>query len=146
MRDANDFLALSKACKRQAPELRKEMNRELRSVARPLVGITRQAFRSGLPQSGGLAREISRRPMRVKIATGADPGISIVAAKTDPRIDDGRVVHPVFNRVDANGKRVMVTQQVRPRLFSGTLEREAPAVVPAIEGVLEDIATRLARG
>ncbi len=140
MRDADDFLALSKALKRAAPELRKEMNKGLRNGAKPLVRKTKQAFLTGLPQRGGLAREIARRPMRVKVATGADPGISVVAAKTDQRIDDGRLVHPVF------GRRPPVVQQVTPGLFSETLEREAPQVIDAVQDVLEDFAERIARG
>jgi len=140
MRDADDFLALSKALKRQAPELRKEMNKGLRTGAKPLIGKTRAAFRSGLPQGGGLAREIARRPLRIKVATGNEPGISVVAAKTDPRLDEGRLTHPVF------GRRPPVVQRVTPGLFSGTLEREAPQVIDAVQDVLEDFATRIARG
>lgn len=140
MRDADDFLALSKACKRQAPELRKELNRGLRSAARPLISKTREAFRADLPKRGGLNLEIARRPLRIKVATGADPGISVVAAKTDARLDDGRLVHPVF------GRRPSVVQQVPSGLFSGTLERESPAVIEPLNDVLQDFADRLARG
>lgn len=131
---AEDFLALSKRLKAEGrTELRKELNKSLRVGAKPLIGKTRQAFRSGLPQTGGLANAMARRPMRVKVATGTQPGVSIVAAKTDKRLDEGRIAHPVF------GHRPLVGQRVTPGLFSRTLTNEAPAIrvdlVKAIEAM-----------
>lgn len=137
---AEDFLALSKRLKATGQlELRKELNKGLRRAARPLIPKARSAARTTLPQRGGLATLIGGRPMRVSVRTGSTPGVSIVAAKTDPRIDAGRVYHPVF------GRRPGVVQRIRPGFFSETLQREAPAVRDDLLAVLDDITRRVAR-
>lgn len=145
-RDAEDFKALSKACKQVSPEIRKDLTKGLRAAGRPLIPKTRKAFRDGLPKRGGVNNAFARRPIRLKLATGVDPGISVVAAKTDPRIDAGRLGHPVFNRRRSDGSRVFVVQQVTPGLFSETLEREAPSVIEPLNDVMDRIADRLASG
>lgn len=140
-RGAEDFLALSKRLKAAGQtELRKELNKGLRDAAKPLIGKTRQAFAGGLPRRGGLAQVISRRPMRVKVATGTNPGVSIVAAKTDRRIDEGVISHPVF------GRRPNVTQRVTSGLFSETLQQEAPAIRVELVAAVDRMTDRVAGG
>lgn len=138
---AEDFLALSVRLKQAGEvELRKELNKGIRSAAKPLISKTRAAFRSGLPQRGGLAAEIGRRSMRVKVSTNRlTPGVSIVATKTDPRIDEGRIAHPTF------GRKPIVVQRIRPGLFSKTLEAEAPTVRDEVVASIDRMARRVTK-
>lgn len=141
VRGAEDFLALSKRLKASGQtELRKELNKALKRAAKPLIAKTRDAARSKLPSGGGLGGFIARKPQRITTKTGRNPGVSVGVAKTDPRIDEGRLFHPVF------GRRPGVTQRVTPGWFSETLQDEAPAVRDDLIAVLEDIANRAARG
>jgi hypothetical protein len=140
---ANDFLALSKRLKAAGKtELRKELNKTMNNAAKPLIPKIRQAAATKLPQSGGLAQRIAKKPYRAQTRTGAKTaGVRIVGTKVDPRIDQGRVAHPVF------GRKPVVVQSVTPGYFSETLERSGPEiraeVVGALGAFVDDLAKRL---
>ena len=141
VRGAEDFLALSKRLKATGQgELRKELNKGLRQAAKPLIPRVRAAFRSDLPARGGLGAFMARKPARVAVKTGRDPGVSVVVSKVDPRLDQGRLSHPVF------GRRPTVVQRVKAGTFSDTLQGEGPAIRDDLLAVLEDVADRAVRG
>lgn len=141
--DASDFFKVSKRLKAAGGELRKEVLKEIRTAAKPLIEETRDAARSSLPSSGGLAESIARTPQRVQTRTGAKTaGVRIVAggkggaARTT---DQGFVRHPVY------GRGPFVRQNVPGGWFADTLNDKAPEVRKDIADVLEDAVKRLAR-
>lgn len=143
---ADAFYKLSKRLKEVGGtgkgSLRSEMNAALRKAVKPVVPKVKEAARAKLPKGGGLNEAIAKRTPRVVTATGAKTaGIRVQDKKTDPRIDQGRVYHPVF------GRKPGVVQQVPEAkgYFSETIEGEAPAVRDDVVDVLVDFAQRIAR-
>ena len=102
---ADQFLRLSKALKAAGrTEMRKALNKGMRTAAKPLIPVARAAFIAELPHRGSAGEFIAGKRMRAATHTGRDPGVSIVVAKQDPRLDtEGRLAHPVFNRRRADG-------------------------------------------
>lgn len=139
----DDFYRLSKALKAAGEtELRKELHKAVRDAAKPLVPKVKNAAREALPKRGGLNERIARKPIRAQTRTGAKTaGARIVGTKVDPRINEGRVYHPVF------GRKPGVVQQVPEArgYFDETLEREGPAVRQAILQTLSDFTDRIVR-
>lgn len=142
MKGANDFLALSKRLKAAGEKgLRNELNKAMRDAAKPLIPKVRAAAAAQLPQSGGLAQRIAKKPFRAQTRTGAKTaGVRIVGTKVDPRIDEGRVFHPVF------GHKPGVVQSVRGGYFSDTLQRENAAIRAEVLRALSDFTERVTRG
>lgn len=136
---ADALLALSKRLKAAGQtELRKEFTKAIQSAAKPLVPKVKDAARGSLPTRGGLNERVARKPFRAQVRTGATTaGVRITASKVDPRIDEGRVYHPVF------GRKPGVVQRVAPGYFSGTLNREAPSILPDVVDVLAKWAERI---
>lgn len=152
VRGAEQFLALSKALKAAGrTELRKELNRELQLAGKPLIAVTREAARSMLPRSGGLADQVAREPQRIQVRTGEKTaGVRVVVGKRRGgarSANRGRVRHPVFGRsTQSRSEWTWVTQQVEPGWFDRTLEREAPHIArPAVMRALESVAERVVR-
>ena len=140
---ADDFYRLSKALKNAGKvELRKQLNKQLREAAKPLVQDARDAARRELPQKGGLAAQVAKSPIRVQVRTGArTAGVRITGRGQGLRgADRGRLRHPVFGNRDR-----WVTQDVKPGWFTGTMEREAPKVKPAIDQAIQDVADVIVR-
>ncbi len=138
----NDFLALSKALKAAGQtELRKELHKVVRDTAKPLIPKVREAARRSLPRQGGLNERIARKPYRAQARTGErTAGVRIVGTKVDPRINEGRIFHPVFGRPGSG-----VVQQVPGArgYFDETLSREGPAVRDTILRTLSDFTDRI---
>lgn len=142
VRGAEDFLALSKRLKAAGQtELRKELNKTLKQAAKPLAAAAKQSAAENLPQHGGLAKVVAKRGARVKVSTGAaTAGVSVVFAKTDPRLDKGRVVHPVFGRGPKVVQRIPSGFFTKPMLLGGKdVQRDVIAA-------LGRFADRVARG
>ena len=139
---ADALLALSKRLKAAGQtELRKEFTKAVQAAAKPLIPKVRDAARNTLPKHGGLNERIARKPFRAQVRTGVTTaGVRITASKVDPRIDDGRVYHPVF------GRKPGVVQHVKPGFFSETLADEAPKIAPDVVDVLADWAERIVKG
>lgn len=144
VRGANDFLAVSKKLKAAGEGgLRKEFHKAIQQAAKPLVPKVREAARRDLPKGGGLNERIARKPMRVQTRTGAKTaGVRIVGSKVDPRINQGRVYHPVF------GHKPGVVQQVPEAAgyFDETLRDASPEVQAEVREVLTDWTLRIIRG
>lgn len=143
-RGAEEFLALSKRLKAAGETgLRKELHKAVRDAAKPLIPKVRNAARASLPKQGKLNERIAKKPLRTQARTGAlTAGVRIVGTKVDPRINEGRVFHPVF------GRRPGVVQEVPAArgYFTETLEESAPEVRDSIRGTLADFAQRVVRG
>lgn len=139
VRGADQFLALSKALKHAGQgDLRRSLHKGVRDAAKPLIAKTRAAFLAEMPKRGGLNVFLARKPVRIVARTGTDPGVTIVVAQEDRRLDsEGRLPHWVF------GHGPKVVQHVKPRVFSSAIEREAPAIRVQIEKALEDMAQRI---
>ena len=143
VKGADDFLKLSKALKAAGQtELRKELHKAVRDAAKPLLPKVREAARRDLPKKGGLNERIAKKPYRAQARTGAQTaGVRIVGTKVDPRINQGRVAHPVFGRKGKpkNGGRNTVVQQVPQAkgYFDQTLEHAGPEVQAALLALMQ---------
>lgn len=142
---AEQFLALSKALKHAGRgELRKELNRQLRVTAKPLIKETRAVARATLPQRGGLAAQVAREPQRVQVRTGRKTaGVRIVVGRKrgGARMSNrGRLRHPVFG----NRER-WVTQPVPAGWFDETLKGKERAVRKDVVAVLSTIAEQVVK-
>lgn len=140
---ANDFLALSKRLKAAGETgLRKELNKTMRDAAKPLIPKVRAAARASLPKGGGLNERIARKPYRVQVRTGArTAGVRIVGTKVDPRINEGRVYHPVFGRKPGVVQRVPEAEGY----FDDTLAEAGPQVRRDVLDALGDFRDQLTR-
>lgn len=141
---ADDFLALSKALKAAGKtELRKELNKQMREAAKPLIPKVREAARSSLPKKGGLNERVARKSYRAQVRTGEKTaGVRIVGAKVDPRINEGRVYHPVF------GRKPGVVQNVPEATgyFDKTLNDGGPAIREDLLRAFNNFTERIVRG
>lgn len=141
---ADQFLALSKALKHAGrTELRKELNKAMRTGAKPLIPKARASAMARLPQRGGLAQQIAKEPTRVQTRTGKDPGVRVVVGKKRGgarAANRGVIRHPVFGNRD-----VWVDQQVRPGWFDEPMAASAPEIRKALEQGIEDVAAKVVR-
>lgn len=143
VRGADEFLRLSKALKAAGrTELRKELNKRIRTAAKPAIKSVKDAARRDLPQRGGFAAFIASKRARVTTATGRDPGVRIVFSKQDPRLDSiGRLWHPVFG-----DRRPGAVQFVQPGLLSAGFQEAAPDVRKDVEQAIESVVDDIVRG
>lgn len=142
---AEQMFALAKSLKAAGEkDLRRELNRRMRAAAKPLIPKTRAAARSVLPTRGGLADSVAKAPQRVSVRTtrAKSAGVTMVVGKRRGSgarsADEGTIRHPVFGQG-------WVDQPVTPGWFTGTLEREADSVLPAVRDALRDVANGVIR-
>lgn len=147
IRGAEDFLKLSKALKAAGQkELRNELHKAMKATAKPLLPKVRQSARDSLPKRGGLNERIAKKPYRTQVRTGAaTAGVRIVGAKVDPRINQGRLVHPIFGRKGKPkpGQANTAIQAVKPGYFDEPLKESGPAVREDLIKALETFAATL---
>jgi hypothetical protein len=146
VRGAEDFLALSKRLKEAGESgLRKELNRAVQAIPKPLIPKVKAAARAKLPSKGGMNEHYARKRYRVQARTGQNTaGVRIASPKTDPRVDSvGRIAHPVFGR-----PRSRVVQRVpgAAGFFSETIQAEAPQIRRALVETVEAFAQRIQNG
>lgn len=140
-----DFLRLSRALKDAGRgELRKELNKGIRTAAKPVIAATRSEALSRLPQRGGLARQVAKEPQRIEVRTGArTAGVRVVVGRKRGGArgaNRGVIRHPVFG----NRER-WVDQQVPPDWFDKPARRSAPRIRRAVERSMEAVADRIVR-
>ncbi|WP_270888629.1 hypothetical protein [Pedococcus sp. 5OH_020] len=144
VKGSEDFYKASRALKGAGPELRKRVNAEIRTVARPMINQARAAARAQLPHHGGLAAQVASEPMRVQIRTGADTaGVRIVVGRRRggaQSTNRGVIRHPVYGNRNA-----WVTQRVQPGWFDDSMKSQAPAVRRAIERAMEQTLAEIVR-
>ena len=140
---ADDFLRLSKALKAAGrTQMRKDLTNAMKKAAKPLIVETKAEARRTLPQRGGLAKLVAKAPQRVKVATGKDPGVSIVVSRSHGvrGADKGLIHHPVF------GDRTDWKPQVVPSgWFERPLQAGAPLIRPELQKALEHMLDRVVR-
>lgn len=148
VRGADAFYKVSKRLKAAGNgELRKELNRGIRQVARPLAVRGREAVAAQTPNAGGLARAVLRQPVGVKTQTGLQTaGVRLTAGRKGGvlrGLEKGAFRHPVFGRPGA-----WVTQQVpgAQGAWGESIEGDKRLVQAAIADVMEDVLRRLGRG
>ena len=150
-RGSRDLLALSQKLKAASDTgLRKEFNKALRDAAKPLIPKVREAARADLPKKGGLNERIAKKPLRAQVRTGAKTaGVRIVGSKVEPRINQGRVWHPVFGRKgkNADGKKNSVVQEIpgAKGYFDKPLEESGPQVRAEVTAVMSAWTLRVIR-
>lgn len=148
IKGADQFLKLSKALKAAGrTEMRNELNRRIRTAAKPLIPKARERARATLPKAGGLADLVARAPMRVQVRTGAQSaGVRIAVSKTSGAwaANRGVIRHKTF------GHEPWREQKVESDWFDGPMRESAPQIRPeveqAIRSVLEDIVRDAKRG
>jgi hypothetical protein len=145
IRGADALLAVSKRLKDAgAKEARKALHRGVAGAAKPIIPKIRQAARDQLPAQGGLNERIARKPYRAQVRTGVKTaGVRITGGKVDPRINQGRVAHPVFGRP---GSTVVQYVPEARGYFDDTVRDAAPQIRDDVVEVLEDFAKRLLKG
>lgn len=129
-----------KAAGEQGKGLRKQLLKEIRLAAKPLVQDVRQSAMDTLPASGGLNRQI-RKGIGVRTrAAGKSVGVRIVAKNryAIKSMDKGRLRHPVFGNRD-----VWVAQSVPPGWFTRPVEAGADEARKGALRAINDIARKV---
>jgi hypothetical protein len=122
--------------------LQRQMRKALRDAAKPLIAAARASARETLPRRGGLAAEIARSKFKVTVSTGASSArVRIETASHDPRIDTGRLRHPVYGNRD-----VWAAQAVRPGWMTRAMTEKAPVVAREMLAALDRIAAQIEGG
>ncbi len=155
----NDWLALSKALKDVEPQLRKELHKELRKAARPLVKQTREVIAEVYPKRGGLAAELAEPMSSTRygkkqgsavmpvVLTGRYPGVGVRVRSVTVKLGEfyGIMRHPVFARGEPSHWAWAKTQhipgvvgQIRERIFASR-----DVVIPHVERAVESTANKV---
>lgn len=148
IRGADQLYRLSKALKAAGQtELRKELNKGVKTAAKSLIADTRAAAKRDLPKRGGLNIRMAKAPQRIRIRTGKDPGVSVVVPKKQPGYNEGIIRHPVFGKKTPGekSKAKWVTQRIDGEWFDGTIRKGTHRVAPEMERALERVAEEIVR-
>jgi hypothetical protein len=112
--------------------LMREIRKELRAGAAPLIPAVKQAALDQLPKGGGLNAQVAGQRVSVSIRTGArTAGVRLTTTAPDTaQTDSGYVRHPVFGK----WRKGTPTQPIPAAVgwWSKTLERTASEVSPAL--------------
>jgi len=122
-------------------DLRRETLAGLRAATKPIRAAIREYDVRHLPQRGGLNRVMARSRITTQVRTsGRNPGIRLATKTHDPRIDQGRLRHPVYGHQDR-----WVTQRVEPGYFSTPASQAAPAVQAELLKAIKRVEKQLGR-
>lgn len=153
IKGADDFLKLSKKLKEAGDKgLRNEFHAAMRQAAKPLIPKVRAAALRDLPKQGGLNERVAKKKYTAQTRTGAKTaGVRITGSKVDPRINEGRVWHPVFGRKGKpkkEGGKNSVIQNIPSAdgYFDDTIRDSAKEIREDMRAVLAAWTERLARG
>lgn len=127
--------------------LLKSLLKRLRTTARTeITPATRKQALATLPSRGGLAKRVSKSPQRITARAGSTTATVAVIVPGKSKgsgaaaADRGTIRKPVFNRTNADGKRIFVTQNVPSNWFTGPATEAAPKVVADAVKAIEDTA------
>lgn len=144
IRASRDLLALAQRLKEADRPLRNQLLRSVRQAAQEAIPDIREAARSQLPKSGGLADRVADQAYRVLASyagSGARVRIGGLGMKELKDIDAGRLRHPVW------GNRTVWRQQsVKPGFFSETIRRRTPEIRAEIERGMAEVAHMIEKG
>lgn len=148
-----DFVKLSKALKAAGrTEMRKGLNKGLRSAAKPMIPVLKQAAAEAFPKRGGLAAREAKTRFRIQVRTGSEPGVRVVADGRYVNIKlsntRGVIRHPVFaDPAKTRREWKWVNQSVGQVGWADrAVGLRAHEVVPALEKVMQDVVEQIARG
>lgn len=126
----------------------KDMLKGFKTSAKKLVPETRRVALQTLPRRGGLAKRVAKAPQRVVARVGnttASVAVVVSGRKKGTgasQSDAGRVRHPVFNRVNAQGRRIFVGQDVRPGWFTRTADFYRVDIERDLIDVMDEVGRR----
>lgn len=141
-----DMVALSKALKGWDNELRRQLHRDFRDAAKPLIPVVREALRESYPQRGGLAEQMARSKIRITFKTGRNPGIQIVIPGLQAKLGEnyGLIRHPVY--ADPNKTR-REQRWVAQKIDAGAVHRAVSArldlLIPGVEKAINIVNARV---
>jgi len=119
-----------------------ELGKGLQQEAEPLPAAIRQAADNMLPKAGGLAADVANARTGVTVTSRSAHEVvvqvSSVSGMDLPRIDKGRVRHPVFGN-----REHWETQHVPPGYFTRTVLARAAGFRSAAERAVQKIADRI---
>ncbi len=139
--------------------LGRQMDAGFRRAVRPCTPAVRAEAAKTMPKEGGYARLLaasirsrlqsrsSRYAARVSVLIFADGK----GEKRDlPRINEGRLRHPVYGRYRrVRGRKVerpWVTQRVRPGVVDRPFDQVTPGIQDAMIKVMDDVIAELSKG
>ena len=124
-------------------DLRRETLAGLRAATKPIRAAIREYDLRHLPQRGGLNRVMARSRITTQVRTsGRNPGIRMATKTHDPRIDQGRLWHPVFGHRD---RKLPQPQRIEPGYFSTPASQAAPAVQAELVKAIKRVERQLGR-
>ena len=143
VRGAEQLVRLSRKLKAVGDkDLSREVRAGLREATTPVKAAIREYAESNLPRRGGLNQVMARSRISTQIrGSGRSPGVRLTSKSHDPRIDRGRLRHPVFGN-----RQVWVTQRVDPGWFTKPASRAAPraqgALIIAMRRIEKELESR----
>jgi hypothetical protein len=127
--------------------LRTQLLRGLKTGAAPLIVAVKDSAREKLPKGGGLNEQVAGQRVRVSVRTGArTAGVRLLTTAPDTaQTNSGFVRHPVFNRRNAEGKRIFVRQELPNATgwWTDPLTAGAPLVTPELTAVMVRVAREI---
>jgi len=133
VRGADQLVRLSKRLRQVGDkDLKKETRTALREATKPVQAAIRRHAEDVMPKRGGLNRVMARSRISTQIrGSGNSPGIRLASKSHDPRINRGRLWHPVFGHRD---RKLPQPQRVPEGWFvppTGTVTRAAQVQILA---------------
>lgn len=142
VKGAAQLTEVGKALHQAGATTRQKLRTNLRWAVKPLTADMKNSLGEGLPHAGGLAAEMRKTSVGVRITEGRDVGVRIVAEKAHRdvgAIDAGEIHHPTF------GRPPWVRQSIRARLISHPFERGKPLVQRAVLKSMDQTADKITR-
>lgn len=139
--------AMSKALKGWDSEFRKDFNRDVRNLARPVIPDLRAAVEASYPKRGGLAARMAKAKMTPGFLTGRNPTIRIVVKGLQIKLGEvyGVLRHPVF--ADSSETRKEWTWVNQPVELKDAMQTAAGQhvreLVPGMQRVLDKATQRV---
>lgn len=121
--------------------LRRELNRGLNSVSKPLRAEMRAAAVGSMPVSGGLRARMEAIASKGRVTPGgARAGVRVNFAKKgyDPRTLRGYIKHPLYGN-----RRLWFTTPAPTDEIEHEFQRQRPEVQRVVAGVMDDIARKV---
>lgn len=126
--------------------LRRELLRDTRNAAKPLVALARSSAREHLPKEGGLNEVVASSKFGIRTRTsGRNPGVRVVGVSVHQieDMDAGHVRHPVYPRGGDRAKWAWTSQRITPGWWTKAMQEAVPHVRSELVHSLDEYARRL---
>lgn len=144
VRGANELAAITARLKAAGNGgLRRELLREIRNGAKPLIPAVKRSAANHLPS--GYNDEVTTEKFVIRTRTsGRNPGVRVQSLSTRDlkALDQGVLRHPVYPKGDRASWH-WVTQQIPAGFWTDEMKRRVPAVRRNISRALRNVARRL---